>query len=162
MVNIHEDLSCEFRKFNTSRVRSKLYLVPMSKCYPVAPTVFAQSPQGSISGLRKPSFFDSDDDADPIIPPPRHSTAPAPSLVIPQPPTYVQPTVRQPVNDFVLVQEPPPVPTSIVPPTCTPASSPDCSVLSGAPPEPAAVIPPRRSGRQRSAPFWENQDWDLK
>ena len=133
----------------------------MSECYPVAPTVLAQSLQGPIRGLHKPSPFDSDDDADPIIPPPRHSTVPPP-LVVPQPPTYVQPTVLQPVHDFVPVQEPPPVPAAIVPPTCTPASSPGCSVLSGAPPEPAAVVPPRRPGRQRGAPFWQNQDWDLK
>ena len=47
MVIIREDLSCELRKFTTSQFCSKLYLVPMSECYPVAPTVLAQSPQGS-------------------------------------------------------------------------------------------------------------------
>ena len=122
VVNIREDLSCKLRKFTTSQFRSKLYLVPMSECYPAAPTVLAQSPQGPIRGLHKPSPFDSDDDADPIIPPPRHSIVPAPSLVVPQPPTYVQLTVPQPVHDFVPDQEPPPVPAAIVPPTCTLAS----------------------------------------
>ena len=51
VVNISEDLSCELRKFTTSQFRSKLYLVPMSECYPVARTVLAQSPQGPIRGL---------------------------------------------------------------------------------------------------------------
>ena len=45
------------------------------------PTVLAQSPQGPISGVHKASPFDSDDDADPVILPPRHSTVPAPPLV---------------------------------------------------------------------------------
>lgn len=161
MVSIREDLSCELRKFTTSQFRSKLYVVPMSECYPVAPTVLAQSPQGPIRSLHNPSPFDSDDDADPVILPPRHSTAPAPSLVVTQPPAYEQRTVLQPAHDVVPVQELPPVPAAIVPPPCTPPSSPDCSVLSGAPPESAAVVPPRRSGRQRRAPFWQNQDWDF-
>ena len=116
--------------------------------FPVAPTVLAQSRQGPICGLHKPSPFDSDDDTDPVILPPRHSTVPAPSLVVTQPPAYEQPTVPQPVHDVVPVQELPPVPAVIVPPPCTPASSPDCSVLSGAPPESAVVVPPRKSGRQ--------------
>ena len=150
------------RKFTTFQFRSKLYLVPMSECYLVAPTVLAQFPQGPIRGLHKPSPFDSDDDADPAILPQRHSTVPAPSLVVTQPPAYEQPMVPQPVHDVVPVQELPPVPAAIVPPPCTPASSPDCSVLAGAPPESAVVVPPRRSGHQRSAPFWQNQDWDLK
>ena len=157
MVNIREDLSCELRKFTTSQFHSKLYVVPMSECYTVAPTVLAQSPQGPIRGLHKASPFDSDDDADPVILPPRHSTVPAPSLVATQPPAYGQPTVPQPAHDVVPVQELPPVPAAIVPPPCTLASSSDCSVLSGSPPESAAVVPPRRSG----APFWQNQDWDL-
>ena len=83
VVNISEDLSCELRKFTTSQFRSKRYLVPMSECYPVAPTVLTQSPQGPIRGLHKPSPFDSDDDADPIIPSLQHSTVPAPPLVVP-------------------------------------------------------------------------------
>jgi len=106
--------------------------------------------------------FDSDDDADPVILPPRHSTVPAPSLVVTQPPSYHQPTVLQPVHKVVPVQELPPVPAAIVPPPCTPASSPDCSALPGTPFESAAVVPPRWSGHQRGAPFWQNQDWDLK
>ena len=134
----------------------------MSECYPVAPTVLAQSLRGPIRDLHKPSSFDSDDYADPVILPPRYSTVPSPSLVATQPPTYDQPTVPQPVHDIVPVQELPPVPAAIVPPPCTPFSSPDCLVLSGTPPESATVVPPRRSGRQRSAPFWQNQDWDLK
>jgi len=162
VVSIRQDLSCELQKFTTSQFRSKLYLVPMSECYPVAPTVLAHSPQGPIRGLHKPSPFDSDDDADPVILPPRHSTVSAPSLVVTQPPAYQQLTVLQPVQDIVPVQKLPPVPAAIVPPPCTPASSPDCLVLSGAPPESAAVVPPWRSGRQRSAPFRQNQDWDLK
>ena len=148
VVSIREDLSCELRKFTTSKFHSKPYLVPMSECYPVALIVLAQSPQGPIRGLHKPSPFDSDDDADPAILPPRHSTVPAPSLVVTQPPSYEQTTVLQPVHNVVPVQELPVVPAAIVPPPCTPASSPDCSVLSGAPPESAAVDPPRRSGRQ--------------
>ena len=162
MVGIREDLSCELRKFTSSQFRSKVYLVPMSECYPVAPTVLTQSLQGPIRGLHKPSPFDSDDDADPVILPPRHSTVPAPSLALNQPPAYESLTVPQPAHDVLPVQELPPVPAAIVPPPCTPVSSPDCSVLSSAPPESAAVVPPRRSGWQRSAPFWENQDWDLK
>ena len=59
MVSICEDLSCELRKFTTSQFRSKLYLVPMSECHPVAPTVLAQSLQGPFCGLHKPSPFDS-------------------------------------------------------------------------------------------------------
>ena len=78
VVSIRQHLSCELRKFTTSQFRSKLYL---SECYPVAPTVLAQSPQGPIRGLHKPSSFDSDDDPHPVILPPRHSTVPAPSLV---------------------------------------------------------------------------------
>ena len=50
VVNIREDLSCELGKFTTSQFRSKLYVVPLSECYPVAPTVLAQSPQGPIRG----------------------------------------------------------------------------------------------------------------
>ena len=94
MFNIREDLSCELRNFTTSQFRSKFYLAPMSECYPVAPTVLAHAPQGPIRGLHKLSPFDSDDDVDPIIPPPRHSTAPAPSLVVPQPPTMYNPQFR--------------------------------------------------------------------
>ena len=162
VVGIREDLSSELRKFTTSQFRSKVYLVPMSECYPVAPTVLAQSHQGPIRGLHKPSPFDSDDDADPVILPPRHSTVPAPSSVANKPPAYEPLTVPQPVHDALTFQELRPVPAAIVPPPCAPVSSPDCSGLSGAPPESAAVVPPRMSGRQRSAPFWQNQDWDLK
>ena len=161
VVGLREDLSCALRKFSTSQFRSKLYVVPMSECYPVPPTVLAQSPQGPIRGLHKPSPFDSDDDADPVILPSRHSTVPAPSLVVTQPPVYEQPTVPQLAHDVVPVQELPPIPAAIVPPPSTPVSSPDCSVLSGAPSDSAAVVPSRRSGRQRRAPFWQNQDWDL-
>ena len=161
VVGVREDLSCTLRKFSTSQFRSKPYVVPMSECYPVPPTVLAQSPQGPIRGLHKPSSFDSDDDTDPVILPPRHCTVPAPSLVVTQPSVYEQPTVPQLAHDVVSVQELPPVPAAIVPPPSTPVSSPDCPVLSGAPSDSAAVIPPRRSGRQRHAPFWQNQDWDL-
>ena len=159
VISIREDLSCELRKFTTSR--NKLYVVPISECYQVALTVLVQSPQGPIRGLHKPSPFDSDDDAVPVTLSPRHSNVPAPSLVVTQPPASDQPTVPRPVNN-VPVQELPPVPAAIVPPPCTPASSPDCTVLSGAPPESAAVVLSRRSGRQRSAPFWQNQDWDFQ
>ena len=161
MVNIREDLSFELRKFTTSQFRSKLYVEPMSECYTVAPTVLAQFPQGPIRGLHKSSPFDSDDNADLVTLPQRHSTVPAPFLVATQPPAYGQHTVSQPAHDVVPVQELLPVPAAIVPPPCTPAFSPDCSVLSGSPPESAAVVPPRRSGRQRRAPFWQNQDWVL-
>ena len=85
VVGVREDLSCTLRKFSTSQFRSKPYVVPMSECYPVPPTVLAQSPQGPIRGLHKPSSFDSDDDTDPVILPPRHCTVPAPSLVVTQP-----------------------------------------------------------------------------
>lgn len=95
----------------------------------------AQSPQGPIRGLHKPSPFDSDDDADPVILPPRHSTVPAPSLVVTQPSIYEQPTVPQLAHDIAPVQELPPLPAAIVPPPSTPVSSPDRSVLSGAPPD---------------------------
>ena len=132
VVSIRKDLSCELKKFTTSQFCSKLYLVLMSECYPVALTVLAQTPQGPIRGLHNPSPFDSDDDADPVTLSPRHSTVPAPSLVVTQPPASDQPTVLQPVNNIVPVQELPPVPAAIVPPPYTPASSPDCSVLSGA------------------------------
>ena len=152
VVCIREDLYCELRKFTTSQFRSKLYLVPMSECYPVAPTVLALSPQGPIRGLLKPSPCDSDDNAGPVSLPLRRSTVPAPSPVVTQTPAYEQP----------MDQELPPVPAAIVPPPCTPSSSLDCSVLSRAPLESAAVAPPRRSGRHRSAPFWQTQDWDLK
>ena len=162
VVSISEDLSCELRKFTTSQSRSKVYSVPMSECYPVASTVLAQSPQGPIRGLFKPSPLDSDDDADPAIPSPRHSTVPAPSQVVTRRPAHDKSTVPPPVHDVIPIQELPPVPAAIVPPPCSPAPPPDCSVLSGAPPESAAVVPPRRSGRQRSAPFWHNQDWDLE
>ena len=162
VVGIREDLSSELWKFTNSQFRSKLYLVPLSECYPVAPTVLAQSPQGPIRGLHKPSPFDSDDDADPVTLPRRHSTVPAPSLGVTQPPTSDQPTVPQPVNNVVPVEELPPVAAAILLLPCTPDPSPDCWVLSGSPPESAAVVPARRSGRQRSAPFWQNQDWDLK
>ena len=116
----------------SSQFRSKLYVVPMFECYPEAPTVLAQSPQGPIRGLHNPPpppQFDSDDDADSVILPPRHSTVPAPFLVVTQPPAYGQPTVPQSAHDVVSVQELPPVPAAIVPPPCTPASSPYCSVL---------------------------------
>ena len=145
VVNIREDLFCELWKFTTSQFRSKLYVLPMSECYTVALTVLTQSPQGPIHGLPKASPFDSDDDTSPLILPRRHSTVPAPSLVATQPPAYRQPMVLQPAHDVVPVQELPPVPAAIVPPPCTPASSPDCSVLSGSLPKLAAVVPPRRS-----------------
>ena len=148
VVGIHEGLSCELQKFTCSQFRSKVYLVPMSECYPVALTVLAQSMQGPICGLHKPSPFDSDDDADPVILPSRHSTVPALPLVVNQPPAYEPLTVPQPVHNVLPFQELPPVPAATVPSPCTPVSSPDCSVLSGAPPESAAVVPPRRSGRQ--------------
>ena len=162
VVGVREDLSCELRKFTTSQFQSKLYVVLMSECYPVTLTVLAQSPQGPIRGLYKPSSLDSDDDADPVILPPGHSTVPGPSLSVAQPPVREQPTIPQPVPDGAPTQELPPVPTAIVPPPCTPSTSPDCLVSSDAPPEFAAVVPPRRSGRQRSAPFWQTKDWDLK
>ena len=157
VVSIREDLSCELRKFTFSHFRSKVYLVPMSECYPVAPTVLAQSPQGPIRGIHKPSAFDSDDVADPVIPPPRPSTFPASPPVVNQPPVCAPPMVLPPVHDAIPVQDLPPVPAAIVPP----ASSPDRSVHAVAPPESAAVVPLRRTGQQRSAPFWQNQDWDL-
>ena len=123
VVSIREDLSCELRKFTSSQFCSKVYVVPMSECYPVAPKVLAQSPQGPIRGLHKPSAFDSDDDADPAILSPRKSTVPAPSSVVSQPPVYEPPTVPQPVHDALPVQELPPLPAAIVPPPCTPVSS---------------------------------------
>ena len=113
----------------------------------MATTVLAQSSQGPIHCLSKPSPLYSDDDADPVILPPRHSTAPAPSQVVIWPPAYEKPAVPHPVHDVIPVQERPPVLAAIVPPPCTPASSPDRSILSGAPPESAAIIPLRRSGR---------------
>ena len=99
VVGIREDLSCELWKFTSSQFHSKVYLVPMSECYPVTPTVLAQSLQGPIRGLHKPSSFDSDDDAAPVILPPRPSTVPAPSPVVHQPPACEPPTVLQPVHD---------------------------------------------------------------
>ena len=122
----------------------------------MAPTVLAQSPQGPLRGLHKASPFDSEDDADPVILPPRHSTVPAPFLVATQPPAYGQPTVPQPALDVV-----PTVPAAIVPPPCTSASSPDCLVLSGSPPESAAVVPPP-PGRQRRVPFLAKSGLGLK
>ena len=122
-------------------------------CYPVAPTVLAQSPQGPIRGLHKPSAFDSDDDANPVILPPRHSTVPALSSVVSPPPGCEPPTVPQPVHDALPVQELPPVPAAIVPPPCTPVTSPDRSVLAGAPPESSAVVPPRRSSVNEAPHF---------
>ena len=77
VVSISADLSCKFRKFTTSQFRSKVYSLPMSNCYPVTPTVLAQSPQGPIRGLYKPSPLDYDDDADPVGFPPRQSTVSA-------------------------------------------------------------------------------------
>ena len=153
MVGIREDLSSELRKFTSSQFHSKVYLVPMSECYPVTPTVLAQSPQGPIRGLHKPSAFDSDDDAAPVILPPRPSTVPAPSPVVHQPPACEPPTVPQPVHDGLPVQELPPVPAAIVPPTCSPVSSPARSVLAGAPPESAAVVPPSREKRKKAPHF---------
>ena len=161
VVSVREDISCELRKFTSSHFRSKVYLVPMSECYPVASTVLAQSPQGPIRGIHKPSAFDSDDVADPVIPPPRPSTFPASPPVVNQPPVCAPPMVLPPVHDAIPVQELPPVPAAIVPPASSPASPPDRSVHAVAPPESAAVVPLRRTGRQRSAPFWQNQDWDL-
>ena len=67
--------------------------------------------------------IDSDDDAAPVILPPRPSTVPAPSPVVHQPPACEPPTVPQPVHDGLPVQELPPVPAAIVPPTCSPVSS---------------------------------------
>ena len=162
VVNVSEDLSCELRKFTASQFRSKVYSVPMSECYPVTPTVLAQSPQGPIRGLYKPSSLDSDDDNDPVTLPIKHSTVPAPSQVVTRSPAYANPTVPRPVYDVIPVQELPQVPAAIVPAPCIPASSPDSPVPSAAPPEPVVVDPPRRSGRQRRAPFWHNPDWDLE
>ena len=105
MVSVSEDLSCELRKFTTSQFRSKVYSVPMSECYPVASTVLAQSPQGPIRGLFKPSPLDSDDDEDPAIPSPRHSTVPAPSQVVTRRPAHDKSTVPPPVHDVIPVQE---------------------------------------------------------
>ena len=161
VVSIREDLSCERRKFASSQFRRKVYLVPMSKCYPVAPIVLAQSPQGPIRGLHEASAFDSDDVADPVILPPRPSTVPAPPPVVNQPDACAPPTVPPSVHDALPVQELPPVPAAIARPPCTPVSSPDRSVLAAALPESAAAAPPRRSSRPRSAPFWQNQGWDL-
>ena len=151
MVNVSEDLSCELRKFTASQFRSKVYSVPMSECYPVSP----------ILGLYKPSSLDSDDDNDPVTLPTKHSTIPAPSQVVTHSPAYANPTVPRPVHDVIPVQELPQVPAAIVPAPCIPASSPDSPVPSVAPPEPVVVVPPRRSGRQRRAPFWHNPGWDL-
>ncbi|PFX18053.1 Tyrosine kinase receptor Cad96Ca [Stylophora pistillata] len=127
----------------------------MSECYPVAPTVLAQFPHGPARGLHTTLPYDSDDDDDPVVLPPRHSTVHAPSLVVTQPPAYEQPTVPQPVHDIVPVQvtvpaqELSPVPAAIVPSTCSPAPSPDCSAPSDTPPEFAAVVPPRSSAPLR-------------
>ena len=51
VVGIREILCCELRKFTSSQFRSKVHLAPMSECYPVAPTVLAQS----LQDLHKPS-----------------------------------------------------------------------------------------------------------
>ena len=153
VVGIREDLSCELWKFTSSRFHSKVYWVPMSECYPVTPTVLAQSLQGLIRGLHKPSSFDSDDDAAPVILPPRPSTVPAPSPVVHQPPACEPPTVPQPVHNALPVQELPPVPAAIVPPTCSPLSSPDRSVLAGALPDSAAIVPPRRTKGKKAPHF---------
>ena len=161
VVSISEDLTCELRKFTTSQFRSKVYSVPASECYPVAPTVLAQSPQGPIRGLNKPSPVDSDEDNDPVLPPTTHSAVPAPSHVVTEPPAYNKP-VHEPVHDVLPVPQLPPVPAAIVPAPCIPASSPVSSAAPPPPPESAAFIPPRRSGRQRHAPFWHNSDWDLE
>ena len=91
--------------------------------------------QGPVRGLDKSSPFDSDDDTYLVILPLRHSNVPAPSRVVTQPPTNVQPTVPQPVYDVVPVQELLPLTAAIVPPLCTPAPPPDCLVPLGAPPE---------------------------
>ena len=161
VVSVSEDLTCELRKFTTSQFRSKVYSVPASECYPVAPTVLAQSPQGPIRGLNKPSPVDSDEDNDPVLPPTTHSAVPAPSHVVTEPPAYNKP-VHEPVHDVLPVPQLPPVPAAIVPAPCIPASSPVSSAAPPPPPESAAFIPPRRSGRQRHAPFWHNSDWDLE
>ena len=133
-----------------------------SECYPIVPTVLAQSPQGPIRGLNKPSPLDSDEDNDPVMPPTKHSAVPTPQVAT-GPPVYNQPTITEPVHDVIPVQELPPVPAAIVPAPYTPASPP---VPSAAPPPPppksAVVIPPRRSGHQHRAPFWHNPDWDLE
>ena len=129
-----------------------IYSVPMSECYNVASMVLAQSPQGPICCLYKPSSLPSYDDADPVILPPRHSTGPTPSHVVTSQPTK-KPRFHHLCMMFCLSR-------NFLPP-CTPATSPGCSVPSGAPAGSAAVVPPRRPGRQRLAPFWHNQDWDL-
>ncbi|XP_078371501.1 uncharacterized protein LOC144655167 [Oculina patagonica] len=147
MVSVSRDLSCELRRFTTSQFRSKVYTVPVSECYPVAPTVFAQAPPGPIRGLDKPSPSDSDEDNVPVLPPTTHSTVPTPSQVVTAPPAYDKPTIPEPVHDVIPVQELPPVPTAIVPAPCIPDSSPVPSAALPQPPEPAVVTSPRRYSR---------------
>ena len=55
---------CKLRKFVGSQLRSKVYDIKLSECYPVTPTVLGQFAHGPVRGLDPP---DGDDEQGNIL-----------------------------------------------------------------------------------------------
>ena len=159
VIGIDKDLFCQLRKFTSSQFRSKVYTIPMCDCYPVTPTVLAQTPQGPIRGQTESTASDSDDDPVPVVP----SLRPPTVLASPPVDTYTVPVHHSvsPAHSQLPAQEHPPIPEVIMPSRSPPQAPLDPSFTDDAQPTPAAVIPTRKSDRSRKAPFWHNKDWDF-
>ncbi|CAH3032666.1 unnamed protein product [Porites lobata] len=159
VIGIDQDLFCQLRKFTSSQFRSKVYTIPMCDCYPVTPTVLAQTPPGPIRGQTESTASDSDDDPVPVVP----SLRPPTVLASPPVDTSTVPVHHSvsPAHSQLPAQEHPPIPEVIMPSRSPPQAPLDPSFTDDAQPTPAAVIPTRKSDRSRKAPFWHNKDWDF-
>ncbi|CAH3041846.1 unnamed protein product [Porites lobata] len=145
VIGIDKDLFCQLRKFTSSQFRSKVYTIPMCDCYPVTPTVLAQTPQGPIRGQTESTASDSDDDPVPVVP----SLRPPTVLASPPVDTYTVPVHHSvsPAHSQLPAQEHPPIPEVIMPSRSPPQAPLDPSFTDDAQPTPAAVIPTRKSDR---------------
>ena len=134
---------CHLRKFTSSQFRSKVYVVPITDCYPIQSTTSAPlyPPQRPTHGHREVIDSDSDESFAVDAPPDQSDSTISPDISLsPVPSTQLPP----PVPDAIST-------TPVLP--CTPA------MTSCKPSSPSDVA--RRSSRARKAPFWCTEDWDL-
>ncbi len=152
---------CQVRKFTKTQFRSKCYDLRIQDCYPVMPTTIAPPAPGPIRGLE---YHDKPNDRD---------RDPDPELCAPMPDERSTPPVKAP--DPPGVDLPPPLPENIVMPLAPeviptipdhidPTDDPyipDETLMDSNPVDPLAA-PPRRSGRLRQPPTWQQSAvWDM-
>ena len=147
VTSIDTGKMCHLRKFTSSQFRSKVYVVPMAECYPLKPLAPPPLSQGPVRGQEH--LLESDSDNESVT----DTTAPQPDGDVIPPKVNVLPSPRS------SLPAPPPVPDAInespvLPSSCTPVAATPLTL-------PYSPDPPRRSSRERKAPFWCTQDWDL-